>query len=63
MVHGAVNIECGGLDERFIQQLGELITRSKKQNKPMFNGTDTLVSDWQRDAERIARSNQWRIDQ
>ncbi len=59
MAHGgAVNIEGGGLDESFIQQLGEIITRDEIQNIPVFNGTKTLVSDWLRDAVRIDRNNQ-----
>lgn len=44
----------------FLKQLGELVSREDRKNIPIFKGDgDPFVVDWLRDAERIARSNEW----
>ena len=44
----------------FLKQLGELVSREDRKNIPVFKGDgDPFVADWLREAERIARSNEW----
>ena len=48
-------------DNQLIRQLGELFSREDKKSIQIFKGSnnDCLVTDWIREAERIARNNQW----
>ena len=44
----------------FLRHLGELVTREDRKNIPIFKGDGELfAADWLREAERIARSNEW----
>lgn len=44
----------------FLKHLGELVSREDRKNIPIFKGDgEHYVSDWLREAERTARSNEW----
>ena len=44
----------------FLKQLGELISRDDRKNIPHFRGDgDLFAGDWLREAERVARTNEW----
>ena len=46
-------------------KLGELFSREEKRTIPIFKGSpdDTDVKEWLREAERVARNNEWTDDQ
>ena len=48
-----------------VEKLGELFSREEKKTIPIYKGksTDKLVTDWLKDAERVARNNNWTPDQ
>ena len=48
-----------------VEKLKELFSREEKKTIPIYKGksTDKLVTDWLKDAERVARNNNWTPDQ
>ena len=48
-----------------VEKLGELFSREEKKTIPIYKGksTDKLVTDWLKDAERVARNDNWTPDQ
>lgn len=51
------------LNAEFIEKLGELVSKEDRKTIPLFKGgvSDSKLSefDWIKEAERIARSNNW----
>lgn len=45
-----------------IRQLGELFSREEKKTIPLYYG-DSSVTTWLKEAEKVARNNQWEGDQ
>ena len=61
------NVGTNPLDitEPLIKQLGELFSREDKKSISIFKGSanNILVTDWLKEAERIAQNNQWDSEQ
>ena len=53
------------LANSIVEKLGELFSREEKKTIPIYKGkrNDKLVTDWLKDAERVARNDNWTPDQ
>ena len=60
MAQAAGNGEMA-LNVNIIEKLGELVSKEDRKSIPVYNGngSGTSLFDWLRDAERIARNNDW----
>ena len=48
------------MNDSLVKQLGELFSREDKKSIPLFSGNwDTMVTDWFKEAERVAKNNSW----
>ena len=52
-------------NDALVRQLGELFSREDKKSIPIFkrSSDEKLVTDWLREAERIANNNEWDDEQ